>query len=70
MPRKCAMESSEEHGANRSRQEAAARSPNFFCPCSHAMFGTAAFHRQGLRDAYEMHIYTMGDKTYAAEVRR
>ncbi len=25
---------------------------------------------QGLRDAYEMHIYTMGDKTYAAEVRR
>ncbi|KAG2436431.1 hypothetical protein HXX76_006734 [Chlamydomonas incerta] len=24
----------------------------------------------GLRDAYEMHIYTMGDKTYAAEVRR
>ncbi|PNW86958.1 hypothetical protein CHLRE_02g102950v5 [Chlamydomonas reinhardtii] len=25
---------------------------------------------EGLRDAYEMHIYTMGDKTYAAEVRR
>ncbi|GLC65111.1 hypothetical protein PLESTF_000247700 [Pleodorina starrii] len=25
---------------------------------------------EGLREAYEMHIYTMGDKTYAAEVRR
>ncbi|GFR40541.1 hypothetical protein Agub_g1114 [Astrephomene gubernaculifera] len=25
---------------------------------------------EGLRDVYEMHIYTMGDKTYAAEVRR
>ncbi|KAG2484635.1 hypothetical protein HYH03_016588 [Edaphochlamys debaryana] len=25
---------------------------------------------EGLREVYEMHIYTMGDKTYAAEVRR
>ncbi|EFJ47947.1 hypothetical protein VOLCADRAFT_91454 [Volvox carteri f. nagariensis] len=25
---------------------------------------------EGLRDDYEMHIYTMGDKTYAAEVRK
>ncbi|GIL83980.1 hypothetical protein Vretimale_10976 [Volvox reticuliferus] len=25
---------------------------------------------EGLRDAYEMHIYTMGDKTYAAEIRK
>ncbi|KXZ53510.1 hypothetical protein GPECTOR_7g960 [Gonium pectorale] len=25
---------------------------------------------EGLRDSYEMHIYTMGDKAYAAEVRR
>lgn len=24
----------------------------------------------GLRESYEMHIYTMGDKNYAAEIRR